>query len=976
MHDNDMEEKKMDPPVSDDDNDYVMALASSPIPLPQSPSSSLVLGTQSQGEGGLGDSNARAHHHHHHVHFLSQHQQPSDNASSWYHTPLQTKPCTESSLSSSWTEHTCRRVRDRTAFSQSIQGQQHQQRQNHRMGGNIRNRSDCRIISSWQQQPLYNTPMSSQQQHHQLPLPPTVPSFTQLDFPSLTPVATAITRQEARWGKGSTSSTSKTSATTTHPTTSPSWSAAVKKSTEGDKKSTADNDTTDDEDDTSTSSSSKWMQAIPPLPLLDSNNNNNNNNNNIEPAQSNNNRDIILHQDDGTDDRWKAAATPVSSYYTTMLSSTTTTPPSALLNDIGTILARSNRVDEARMRYRVCIETARSALEYGNIPKMKNMNEDAGALHDTEGLSWFRHKLLRGGGSSDSAMTNTASPYSTFDHNINNNQNWNDIVQDIHQHQKLDCHSEYVYSCNGLTPLGLEYICDPLPVLGLSLRNFISGKESRRRKRSSAATTRDIDMSSTMIEWVALIAARVNIASLDYRLAGGGSSDKLQQVLTTLELASEDCRDFAKFLVDDGGPDEEAYFQLLQAVVHSNIGIVKYRLNKVRESMTSFETAKSALEKSVFDDPALGGQGDEAAQYHWTEIQKQSTDDEYHDDDRFPPHHYLLLAVRLNLARVSLRLSKSDEASKYCDLILAENTTSTSWQLHRRKINSTCGSTDRYHHHGSPVYGRSNSSSSPTTSSKAASFLTLEMAMLAYEHDVDRRSQWLRSVAEHYITGLIYETKGEISDHKEAWHHYNRLLSLARVKLDHRHVYICTLLERRGAVLFEQRKLQCSMLSYLACLKILEHQQTTGSNVFNEADLSRVLYGVARVLHDREDYHDALHMYHRALKLQRTLAADAGGRPSLDIIKTLCNISRVHHLSGEIDAALGANREVMDLALILLDGKMEHPFLIHRLKIEGNILVGKSTIVLFQCIEMSILFSKQSLLCRSGSIKRCHGNLR
>ena len=92
-----------------------------------------------------------------------------------------------------------------------------------------------------------------------------------------------------------------------------------------------------------------------------------------------------------------------------------------------------------------------------------------------------------------------------------------------------------------------------------------------------------------------------------------------------------------------------------------------------------------------------------------------------------------------------------------------------------------------------------------------------------------------------------------------------------------------------------------------------------------------MLYGVARVLHDREDYHDALHMYHRALKLQRTLVAE-GGRPSLDIIKTLCNISRVHHLSGEIDAALGANREVMDLALLLLDGKMEHPFLIHRLK--------------------------------------------
>jgi hypothetical protein len=141
------------------------------------------------------------------------------------------------------------------------------------------------------------------------------------------------------------------------------------------------------------------------------------------------------------------------------------------------------------------------------------------------------------------------------------------------------------------------------------------------------------------------------------------------------------------------------------------------------------------------------------------------------------------------------------------------------------------------------------------------------------------------------------------------------------VKLDHRHAYICALLERRGAVLFEQRRLQCSMLSYLACLKILEHQQSTGSNVFNGADLSRILYAVARVLHDKEEYHDALHMYQRALTCQRAIAA-ISGRPSLDVITTLCNISRVHHLSGEIDAALAANREVLDLSLVLVGGKV------------------------------------------------------
>ena len=35
----------------------------------------------------------------------------------------------------------------------------------------------------------------------------------------------------------------------------------------------------------------------------------------------------------------------------------------------------------------------------------------------------------------------------------------------------------------------------------------------------------------------------------------------------------------------------------------------------------------------------------------------------------FPPHSYLLLVVRLDLSRVSLRLNKPDEASKFFGLI-------------------------------------------------------------------------------------------------------------------------------------------------------------------------------------------------------------------------------------------------------------------------------------------------------------------
>ncbi len=464
-----------------------------------------------------------------------------------------------------------------------------------------------------------------------------------------------------------------------------------------------------------------------------------------------------------------------------------------------------------------------------------------------------------------------------------------DIVHDIHQHQKLDCPDEAVYSCNGLTPLGLEYICDPLPVLGSLTR--------RRRKNRQSESESSSD--GLMLDHAALIASRLNMASLEYRNAGGGVGNGLRDVLVTLEMALGDCQRAWTETEHHAAAGERPLFVqllgLLEAVVQSNIGTVSYRLNRIRDSLASFEAAEAALEREVGSASCEGGKDIDGI------TSDAETDDgdycpgssESHHDDRFPPRDYLLLVVRLNLSRVLLRLNRPDDASKYRDIISVDGS-----RPHNRK----------------DTFRRSRSS-------HAAASSIMTTAMAAYEHDVVRRSNWLRAVAGHYIAGLIHESTGESSDYKEAWHHYNRLLSLARVKLDHRHVYICALLERRGAVLFEQRKLQCSMLSYLACLKILEHQQSSGSNVFNGADLSRILYAVARVLHDKEEYHDALHMYQRALSCQRTIAADSE-RPSLDVITTLCNISRVHHLSGNIEAALAANREVLDLTLILVGGKV------------------------------------------------------
>ena len=636
----------------------------------------------------------------------------------------------------------------------------------------------------------------------------------------------------------------------------------------------------------------------------------------------------------------------------------------ALQNDIGTLLVRSNRVDEAVERYKLSIQSAKDKINdlqnktqandfESKLILMSNLNEQC-PVQASEGLAWFRTKLLRGdvvpatanidhqnndeaqrshhdqpyqpagfGGCAPSSPRRLRSAsFCVFDSRHNEHPQTplqvhsfrrtstpritpkppilpiDDIVQDIHQHQKLDC-PEDVYSCNGRTPLGLEFICDPLPILGRSLRKVIvdlSDKDAR-----------------VMIETAALIAATLNLAALEYRAAGGGAGDKLQQVVDTLQ-SCQSC-----FIEGECVSQSNNFFVLLKAIAHVNIGTCLYRLNKVREATQNFERARDFLLEYDADMEAD------------TENLGNS-----HDDDRFPSHEYLLLVIRVNLSRAMLRLKKYQEAQKLCDEIAEDN------KSHKRNSRSRLKPSPLPSH----AYGFRRSNSYLATSS------ALETAIVAYDHETDRRSKWLFSVAEHFLIGMIREAKGDTNDQKEAWHHYNRLLSLARTKLDHRHPYICSLLERRGAVLFSQRKLQCSMLSYLACLHILEYQQSNGSNVFNQADLARVLYGIARVLHDKEEYHDALGMYHRALSCQREIANNST-RPSLDVVTTLCNISRVHHLAGDLEAALSANKEVLELATLLVGGKLDHPFLIHRLKIEGNILIeaGRLSDAMFTFVD-------------------------
>jgi tetratricopeptide (TPR) repeat protein len=426
-------------------------------------------------------------------------------------------------------------------------------------------------------------------------------------------------------------------------------------------------------------------------------------------------------------------------------------------------------------------------------------------------------------------------------------------------------------------------------------------------------------VAALLMDSAALIASKINMASLRYRRA-----DDLESVLSLLQQALEDFVHVRHIIECDplniellSHSNFMDVFGLLEIVGHLNVGTVLYRLNKVRDAKSSFECAIDKLEKkTVLDDEARLNNYESG-----TNSSVHSNEQHHpHDDNRLPSNDYMLLVIRASISRTLLRLSDHSSAWEICKLIAEAN------KPHRRN------STRVFHrvtsHAAGAGYSRSDSFSVTTSA--------VDMAATAYQHNLERRYKWLSAVAEQYLIGMIHEAKGETEDYKSAVIYYNRLLSETRKKFDHRHPFICSLLERRGAVLFEQRKLQCSMLSYLACLKILEHQQFTQNKAFNEADMARVLYAVARVLHDKEDYHDALHMYQRALVWQRSLADD---KPSLNVITTLCNISRVHHLSGEIDEALATNQEVLQLAAKLVGGKMDHPFLIHRLKVEGNILI-------------------------------------
>lgn len=129
------------------------------------------------------------------------------------------------------------------------------------------------------------------------------------------------------------------------------------------------------------------------------------------------------------------------------------------------------------------------------------------------------------------------------------------------------------------------------------------------------------------------------------------------------------------------------------------------------------------------------------------------------------------------------------------------------------------------------------------------------------------------------------------------------------------------------------------MLSYLAALKVMESHTGTPDPIrrSDRHTYSRIWYGVARTLHDREEFTDALRAYQRTLELQTSLTG--GSDVCVNVVQTLCNVGRVRHALGDIDGALEVHRRVVRIATALTGGRTGHPFVAARLRALGNLLV-------------------------------------
>mmetsp|Transcript_16311 Transcript_16311/g.46846 ORF Transcript_16311/g.46846 Transcript_16311/m.46846 type:complete len:531 (+) Transcript_16311:90-1682(+) len=333
---------------------------------------------------------------------------------------------------------------------------------------------------------------------------------------------------------------------------------------------------------------------------------------------------------------------------------------------------------------------------------------------------------------------------------------------------------------------------------------------------------------------------------------------------------------------------------VLRAVANVNAGVVMFRRNKVRDAFSTFQKAKECVE-NIEDDAAKCGK---------------------HLD--LPHPTYLRSSTLLNVATLAVRLGDLDMAS------------SAATEIDGGGVNPSNSGAYRAPRGGPGA--RPQFIKPPPT-------------------HIRRRIRWLQSVSSHHVRSLIQLRRppGSDSDSDTGGNgqgkptsildSYNTLLASARKELGHSHPVVGSILYHRGDALFDKQQLHPAMLSYLAALKVMESHTGTPDPTRRSDRLtySRIWYGVARTLHDREEFTDALRAYQRTLELQTSLAG--GSDVCVNVVQTLCNVGRVRHALGDIDGALEVHRRVVRIATALTGGRTGHPFVAARLRALGNLLV-------------------------------------
>jgi len=345
----------------------------------------------------------------------------------------------------------------------------------------------------------------------------------------------------------------------------------------------------------------------------------------------------------------------------------------------------------------------------------------------------------------------------------------------------------------------------------------------------------------------------------------------------------------------------------LKAIAYINIGAAQFCSNRNDEAVKNFDQALHVIELMEEQE------AQDTHQKNTFNKEEQYAFDSFSIMNRpVIPYSYIYVTALSNLARACIRSKNPNRASKLIDKV--------------ESINFLSNRLERMSPH--------------------------QYLLPHHYHILQHKLKFMKMTTTKYQRAMV----NRLQEHLPSAHEkFNEALSFTRKELGHDHIHVSIVLECKGDVLFDLRRLQCATLSYLAALKVREINTPILGNDAADTSLSsqckysteaqsRLLYAVARTLHDREEYTDALATYRRVLNCSNYFQSTNSSQntsylSNARVLQTLCNISRVHRMLGDLEAAAKASEEVLEVALKAANGNEQHPFVRNRFIALGNMYV-------------------------------------